>query len=117
LLAREIVNSLLSLVLLEHGLLLRECRSGALVSAVGSNPQSVAQRVAVIINRQQVDDALTSGVEAVLLVIANADDGANQAIVAALVNAHAAEFCLSAVLVEIDHAVLDVVGPLHGLQL
>src|SRR5208337_3564202 len=105
----EIVDGLIDFQLLQGSLLGRQRFAGRLVSAIGGEPDAVTNRKDVIIRRSQVDGAFSATVEAVLLVVADADYDAQQAGAITLLVAQCAENGAGLELVNLGDAVFDVI--------
>ena len=105
----EIVDGFIDLQLLQRGLLGGKRFAGRLVGAIGGEPDAVADGEDVVVGWNEVDGAFSAAVEAVLLVVADADHDAQQAAVIMLLVAQRAENGAGIVLVDLGDAVFDVI--------
>src|SRR5450631_1697937 len=112
----EIVNRLIYLQLLQGSLLGGERFGGGFVSAIGGEPDAVANRKDVIVGWNEVDGSFSGAEKTVLLVVADPDYDAQQAAVIMLLVAQGAENGAGFDLVDLRDAVFDVVRCLHILE-
>ncbi len=102
-------DGLIDFQLLQGGLLGGKRFAGRFVGAIGGEPDAVADGEDVVVGWNEVDGAFSGAVEAVLLVVADADHDAQQAAVIMLLVAQRAENGAGIVLVDLGDAVFDVI--------
>src|SRR5258708_39905408 len=100
----------------QASLLRGQCFGRCLVSAISGEPDAVADREDVVVRWNQVDVALATPEEAVLLVVADADYDAQQAAVVMLLMAQSAENRAGIELIYLGDTVFDVVRRRHVLH-
>jgi len=111
---REIVDGIgVGAELLERGLFFRKRLAGGFVSGIGGEPNLAAEGDGIVVERQNAGFALAAAEIAVLLVIADANDDAQNADVNVLIFADGAESRFRAEVVHFVDAILDVIGRLN----
>ena len=101
----------------EFGLLFGERLAGFLVGAVGGEPDLATERDGVVIERQDRGLAFAAPVEAVLLVVADANDDAQDTIVPVLIFAEGAKSGFGGIVFDVADAILDEIGRLDLIHL
>src|SRR5258708_12324193 len=99
----------------QASLLRRQCFGRCLVGAIGGEPDAVADREDVVVRWNQVDVALATPEEAVLLVVADADYDAQQPAVVMFLMAQSPQNRPAIELIYLGDTVFDVIGGRHVL--
>ena len=101
----------------EFGLLFGERLAGFLVGAVGGEPDLATKRDGVVIKREDHGLAFAAPVEAVLLVVADANDDAQDTIVPVLIFAEGAKSGFGGIVFDVADTILDEIGRLDLVHL